>query len=141
MTTIQMQLLMPTATVPTRGTPGAAGLDLYAAEDVVLRPGAHITVETGVAVALPVDHVGLVWPRSGWAARCGIDTLAGVIDCDYRGGIGVVLVNHGNVPHNVDIGDRIAQLVIQRYEHCQIMVVNELGKTTRGVGGFGSTDA
>jgi len=141
MITLNTQLLLPTARVPTLGTPGAAGLDLYAAEDVVLRPGAHLTVETGVAVAIPGGHVGLVWPRSGWAARCAIDTLAGVIDSDYRGGIGVVLINHGNVPHNVDIGDRIAQLIVQRYEQAQLMVVDDLGKTVRGVRGFGSTDA
>lgn len=136
---IQIQLLLAEAIVPTRSTPGAAGLDLYAAEDAWLWPGAHRTVETGVAVALPADHVGLVWPRSGWASKFGIDTLAGVIDCDYRGGIGVVLVNHGEEPFEVSIGDRIAQLIVQRYEHANLMVVNELGRTHRDVRGFGST--
>lgn len=140
MNTVNCQLLLPTATVPTRGTPGAAGLDLYAAEHAFIAPGDYLTVETGVAVSLPVDHVGLIWPRSGWAAKYGIDTLAGVVDCDYRGGIGVVLMNHGHERFVVDIGDRIAQLVIQRYEYANLMVVDDLGKTTRGVHGFGSTD-
>ena len=136
---IQIQLLLAEAIVPTRSTPGAAGLDLYAAEDAWLWPGDYRTVETGVAVSLPVDHVGLVWPRSGWAAKFGIDTLAGVIDCDYRGGIGVVLVNHGEEPFEVSIGDRIAQLVVQRYTDATLMVVSELGRTHRDVRGFGST--
>ncbi len=136
---IQVQLLLPEAIVPTRATPGAAGLDLYAAEECWLWPDEYRTVETGVAAALPADHVGLVWPRSGWAAKYGINTLAGVIDCDYRGGIGVVLVNHGEEPFEINVGDRIAQLVIQRYEHANLMVVDALGETHRDVRGFGST--
>lgn len=136
---IEIELLTKEAIAPTRATPGAAGLDLYAAEDARIVPGEWLTVETGVAAALPVDHVGLIWPRSGWAAKHGIDTLAGVIDCDYRGGIGVVLVNHGEEPFEINVGDRIAQLVIQRYEHANLMVVDELGKTHRDVRGFGST--
>ncbi len=101
--------------------------------------GCWKTVETGVAIALPADHVGLIWPRSGWASKHGIDTLAGVVDCDYRGGIGVVLANHGSKSFEINPGDRIAQLVIQRYEHAGLMIVDELGKTHRDVRGFGST--
>jgi dUTP pyrophosphatase len=136
---IKVKLLLPEAIVPTRATPGAAGLDLYAAEDQRINPGEYATIETGVAIALPAGHVGLVWPRSGWAAKHGIDTLAGVVDCDYRGGIGVVLVNHGANDFYVNVGDRIAQLVIQRYEHATLMVADELGETHRDVRGFGST--
>jgi len=136
---VQVQLLMPEAIVPTRATPGAAGLDLYAAEEAVVEPSGWTTIETGVAVALPAGHVGLVWPRSGWAAKHGIDTLAGVVDCDYRGGVAVVIANHGREPFTVNTGDRIAQLVIQRYEHASLMVVDELGRTHRDVRGFGST--
>jgi len=139
MKTVEVSLLMDTATMPTRATPGAAGLDLYSAEDASIGPGDYLTIETGIAVALPFDHVGLVWPRSGWAVKYGIDTLAGVIDCDYRGGIGVVLVNHGDKPFEISTGDRIAQLVVQRYEPVNLMAVDELGKTHRDVRGFGST--
>jgi len=125
--------------MPTRSTPGAAGLDLYAAENVVIKTGDWSTVETGVALSLPADHVGLIWPRSGWAAKYGLDTLAGVVDCDYRGGVGVVLVNHSDRDIRIDIGDRIAQLVIQRYEHFDPVEVEKLGHTHRSVRGFGST--
>lgn len=136
---LEAQLLLPTATMPARSTPGAAGLDLYAAENVVIRAGDWSTVETGVALSLPADHVGLIWPRSGWAAKYGLDTLAGVVDCDYRGGVGVVLVNHSDRGIRIDIGDRIAQLVIQRYEHFDPVEVEALGHTHRSVRGFGST--
>jgi dUTP pyrophosphatase len=136
---IKVKLLLPEAILPTRATPGAAGLDLYAAESLLIKPHAHATVETGVAIALPADHVGLVWPRSGWAAKYAIDTLAGVVDCDYRGGIGVVLVNHGGDDVDINIGDRIAQLVVQRYEHATLVAVDELEETHRDVRGFGST--
>lgn len=136
---LEAQLLLPTATMPTRSTPGAAGLDLYAAENVVIKAGEWSTVETGVALSLPADHVGLIWPRSGWAAKYGLDTLAGVVDCDYRGGVGVVLVNHSDRDIRIDIGDRIAQLVIQRYEYFDPVEVERLGHTHRSVRGFGST--
>jgi len=139
MQTVEVSMLLDTATMPTRATPGAAGLDLYAAEDVLIEPHSYKTVETGIAIALPVDHVGLVWPRSGWAVRYGIDTLAGVIDCDYRGGVGVVLINHGDDTFEVSVGDRIAQLVVQRYEYVNLMAVDKLSKTHRDVRGFGST--
>jgi dUTP pyrophosphatase len=139
MTTLNVQLLMPEAKVPTKATPGAAGWDLYSAEDLVIPAGTWASVETGVAVSLPGSHVGLIWPRSGLAVRHGIDVLAGVVDSDYRGGVAVVLVNHGWEPFAVETGMRVAQLVVQRYEAGQLQVVSQLGRTHRGVNGFGST--
>lgn len=136
---LDVQLLLPEATVPTKATPGAAGWDVYAAENVIIPSGMWAAVETGVAVALPADHVGMIWPRSGLAVRHGLDVLAGVVDSDYRGGIAVVLVNHGWEPFEVETGMRVAQLVVQRYEASQLQVVSELGKTHRDVRGFGST--
>src|ERR687898_838106 len=94
---------------------------------------------TGVVLALPPGHVGLVWPRSGLALRHGIDTLAGVIDSDYRGEVRVVLVNHGREPVRIEPGDRIAQLVVQKVERAAFVTASELAGTIRGERGFGSS--
>jgi len=136
---LDVKLLLPEAMVPNKASPGAAGWDLYSAESVTIRAGKWLAVETGVAVSLPIDHVGLIWPRSGLSVKYGIDVLAGVIDSDYRGGIAVVLVNHGTKPFKVDMNMGIAQLVVQKHEMTQLQVVSELGRTHRGVRGFGST--
>jgi dUTP pyrophosphatase len=117
----------------------AAGADLRAAEEVTLAPGERASVGTGVHLEIPTGHVGLVWPRSGLAVRHGLDTLAGVIDADYRGEVRVVLVNHGREPVRLAPGDRIAQLLVQRVERAVFKVVDALGETGRGGGGFGST--
>jgi len=118
---------------------GAAGADLRAAETVLLPPGGRAAVGTGLHVAIPGGHVGLVWPRSGLALRHGIDTLAGVIDSDYRGELRVVLVNHGGTPFEIRPGDRIAQLLLQKVERASFRSVPELPRSERGGGGFGST--
>ncbi len=136
---LAVKLLRPEATLPSRGSAAAAGLDLFASEDVVLRAGRHAAVSTGIAVALPESCVGLVWPRSGLAARHGIDTLAGVIDGDYRGEIKVVLINHGAADYPVKRGDRIAQLLVQRVEMPEPVRSEDLVESPRGAGGFGST--
>lgn len=136
---LPIQRVDASAALPKRGSPGAAGLDLFAAETKTLWQGVQTRVDTGIAIALPVDHVGLIWPRSGWAANYGIDTLAGVIDSDYRGSVQVVLINHGYRPIEITPGVRIAQLIVQRFEHYMPVEVETLGKTVRGDGGFGST--
>mgnify|MGYP006443459419 CR=1 FL=1 len=136
---MKVQLLLPEATVPTRGSAGAAGLDLYAAEHFVLYPYSRELIRTGVAVQTAADEVGLIWPRSGLAVKYGVDTLAGVVDNDYRSGIGVALINHGGRPVTIEVGDRIAQLIIQKCSFDEPEVVDELDKTVRGVKGFGST--
>ena len=124
---------------PSRGSEHAAGADLHAAADVILAPGERALVPTGLHLAIPAGHVGLVWPRSGLAVRHGIDTLAGVIDSDYRGEVRVLLVNHGAEPFRIRRGDRIAQLLIQRVERAEFVSVFELPASDRGEGGFGST--
>jgi dUTP pyrophosphatase len=96
-------------------------------------------VPTGVRLQIPPGHVGLVWPRSGLAVRHGIDTLAGVIDSDYRGELRVVLVNHGEEAIAIAPGDRIAQLLVQRVERPEFVASASLEGTGRGDGGFGST--
>jgi dUTP pyrophosphatase len=124
--------------LPAYSTPGAAGADLKASEPVTLAPGERAAVATGLHLEIPPGHVGLVWPRSGLAVKHGIDTLAGVIDSDYRGEVRVVLVNHGREPFTIAPGDRIAQLLIQRVEAARFARA-AVGETERGQGGFGST--
>ena len=125
--------------LPEYSSAGAAGADLRASEAVEIPPGARAAVPTGVRLQIPPGHVGLVWPRSGLAVRHGIDTLAGVIDSDYRGEVRVVLVNHGEAPFRVAPGDRVAQLLIQRVERAAFVAVPTIDETHRGRGGFGST--
>jgi len=127
------------AAPPEYASPDAAGADLRASEAVVLAPGARAAVPTGLHLALPPGHVGLVWPRSGLALRHGIDTLAGVIDSDYRGEVRVVLVNHGSEAFEIRAGDRIAQLLVQAVEHAVFVASETLPDSERGTGGFGST--
>ena len=127
------------AIIPSRATPGAAGLDLYSTQTRLIHHGTVSVVPTGVGVEIPADHVGLIWPRSGLSAKNGIDVLAGVIDCDYRGEIKVVLTKTDLGYIRIKEGERIAQLVIQRYEHMQPSEINNLGETHRNSGGFGST--
>jgi dUTP pyrophosphatase len=126
-------------TLPEYSSAGAAGADLHASEETLIATGGRAAVATGLRVEIPPGHVGLVWPRSGLAVRHGIDTLAGVVDSDYRGEVRVVLVNHGEEPFRIARGDRIAQLLIQRVEHALFRPESELDATGRGEGGFGST--
>lgn len=127
--------------LPARASVGAAGMDLRASESRYIEPGKRCIVPTGLSVAIPQGNVGLIWPRSGLAVKHGIDVLAGVIDADYRGEIGVVLVSHGDEPFVVNPGDRIAQLLIQPVVPAVLIQVDSLDETERGAGGFGSTGA
>jgi dUTP pyrophosphatase len=125
--------------LPAYASAGAAGADLCASEAALIAPGARAAVATAVRLEIPPGHVGLVWPRSGLAVRHGIDTLAGVIDSDYRGELKVVLVNHGDEPFRIAPGDRVAQLLIQRVERVRFTAAERVAETARGSGGFGST--
>ncbi len=126
--------------LPQYATEGAAGADLRAAEALTLPAGGRAAVSTGLFVEIPAGYVGLVWPRSGLAVRHGIDTLAGVIDSDYRGEVKVVLVNHGPEPWAIAPGDRIAQLLVQPVARVRFTRAS-LAPTGRGAAGFGSTGA
>ncbi len=123
----------------------AAGLDLLAAipEDapVILAPGKYALVPTGLAIALPPGYEAQVRPRSGLAARHGVTVLnaPGTVDADYRGEIGVPLINHGEAPFTVRRGERIAQMVIAPVVQAELVPVTTLSTTARGSGGFGST--
>lgn len=130
--------------LPTYAHGGDAGLDLRARETVTLKPGERALVPTGVAVAIPDGHVGLVHPRSGLAARHGVTLVnaPGTIDAGYRGEIKAILANTDpREPVVLERGDRIAQLVVQRVEAVEVVAVAALPTTERGDGGFGSTGA
>ncbi len=127
------------ATLPTRGSALAAGLDLYSAQQVVVPPHGKALIKTDISIALPAGTYGRVAPRSGLAAKHHIDVGAGVIDGDYRGNVGVILFNHSNNEFLVNVGDRIAQLILEKYEVAEMIEVDSLQNTDRGTNGFGST--
>lgn len=128
---------------PAYATPGSAGLDLRAAiaEAKVLKPTQRLLIPTGLRLALPEGYEGQVRPRSGLALKWGVTVLnaPGTIDADYRGELGVVLINHGQEPFLIEPNMRIAQLVVCKVEQAQLRWVDELDDTQRGSGGYGST--
>lgn len=141
---LQCQLLRPGAKIPTRAHVTDAGYDLSACleESLVLKPGARILVNTGVAVSCPVETCFQIWPRSGWALEKGLDVLGGLVDSGYRGEVKVILQNHGTLDVTICSGDRIAQLVpvsLHFARQQQLQVVDELHASDRDVQGFGST--
>lgn len=132
--------------LPSYGTPDSAGMDLRAKLDkaITLQPGQRALVPTGLHMALPAGYEAQVRPRSGLAYKHGVTVLnsPGTIDADYRGDVGVILINHGQAPFVVEDGERIAQLVIARYERVTWQVhdaLSDLPETERGEGGFGHT--
>jgi dUTP pyrophosphatase len=127
------------ATVPTRGSELAAGLDLYSAVDIIIPSHGKSVVMTDISISIPEGYYGRIAPRSGLAAKHFIDVGAGVIDQDYRGNIGVVLFNFSDKEFVVKKGDRIAQLILEKILICNVQLVDDLENTNRGEGGFGST--
>jgi dUTP pyrophosphatase len=129
--------------LPSYATPSSAGMDVRAKLEapVVLQPGAYRLIPTGLFAALPAGTELQVRPRSGLAFKHGITVLnaPGTIDADYRGEIGVLLINHGAQPFTIENGERIAQLVLARYERIAWSETENLPETQRGAGGFGST--
>lgn len=147
MTTVRIERL-PHAEglpLPAYETSGSAGMDLRAAIDenlpVMLAPGARTLVPTGLKIALEPGFEAQVRPRSGLALKHGITCLnsPGTIDSDYRGEVGVILINHGQEPFVIKRGERIAQMIIARYAQAVMTEVEALDETERGAGGFGST--
>lgn len=132
----------PDAKLPTKANPDDAGFDLSAVEELVIEPGKRALIKTGLVVHVPDGCYGRVAPRSGLAVKKGIQCLAGVCDSPYRGELGVVLINFGEEPFQVSVGDRIAQFVIEKIAHPtleEVADVSELEESSRGSGGFGST--
>jgi dUTP pyrophosphatase len=131
--------------LPTYQSAHAAGLDLLAAvpdhAPMILAPGRHALVPTGLTIALPAGYEAQVRPRSGLAAKHGVTVLnaPGTVDADYRGEVGVLLINHGEAPFTIRRGERIAQMVIAQVARAELVAATALPETGRGSGGFGST--
>jgi len=150
---IEIKLLNDYAKIPTKSYEYDAGWDLYSLENCTVKSGQRNIIKTGISIAIPEGWVGLIWPRSGLSVKSGIDVLAGVIDCGYRGEIMVCLYNtsssfpvyvHEDGRYktndlNIMAGDRIAQILFQKVPGVIFKRVDDLDKTDRGNGGFGSS--
>jgi dUTP pyrophosphatase len=139
MSKMQVKLLTDKARVPVRATPGSAGYDLFSAMDLVIAPYDKALVGTHLSITVPPGTYGRIAPRSSSAWKNHIDVGAGVLDSDFAGHVHVVLFNHAETEFKIAIGDRIAQLIIEKIETPEIEIVKELARTERGEGGFGST--
>lgn len=140
---VKIKKLNDKATVPSYGSPYAAGADLYACTDgdVTIAPHSTVMIPTGFAMELPEGYAGFIYARSGLASKKGLAPAnkVGVVDCDYRGEVKVALHNHGEKPQTIAAGERIAQLVVAPYITAVFEEADELSETVRGEGGFGST--
>jgi dUTP pyrophosphatase len=136
---IGFKRLDPRATLPSRGSALAAGLDICSIEDVTIEPKQRALVSTGLAVAIPEGYYGRVAPRSGLATKNGLDVLAGVIDADYRGEIRCLLHNTGDESIPLPARSKICQLIIEKIITPAAVWADEISETDRGSGGFGST--
>lgn len=125
--------------LPSNVHEGDAGFDLRSAEEKTIKAGSKEVVNTGLKMAIPPGYVGLIWDRSGLAAKKSIHTLAGVIDSSYRGEVGVVLKNLGEEDFHLEKNMRIAQMVIQKHETVEFVESDELDESKRGEKGFGSS--
>jgi dUTP pyrophosphatase len=131
----------PAARLPEYAHPGDAGMDIFSIEEKTLAPHERALVRTGLVMMLPEDAEAQVRPRSGLALKHGITVLnaPGTIDAGYRGEVGVILINHGDVPFTVEKGMKIAQLVVARVVRAEIVEADRVDGSSRGAGGFGST--
>ena len=136
---LKIKKLNPKAFLPVKGSEHAAGYDLFSIDDTMVPAKGKLLISTGIAMAIPIGNYGRVAPRSGLAVKNFIDVGAGVIDADYRGEVKVLLFNLGSNDFKVNVGDRIAQLIIEKYTRTDIEEVQDLDATVRGDGGFGST--
>ena len=135
---LRVKRIHPEAKLPVYGHSGDAGLDLFSVVDRELAPGEVFAVPTGIQVAVPAGHVGLVWDKSGISLQ-GVHRLAGVVDSGYRGEVQVVMINLGAVPFAVRKGMKIAQMLVQPVAAVSVIECEALDGTSRGEGGFGST--
>lgn len=136
---IKVKKLYDDAKMPTHGHPGDAGMDFYAQEAVTFAPHQQIKVPTGISLEIPEGHVGLIWDKSGISFNMGLKVMGGVIDAGYRGEIIMSMLNTTDKEVLLDKGHKVAQMLIQKFEHCDIVEVSELSDTVRGQGREGST--
>ena len=136
---IKVKKLRSDAKLPTHGHPGDAGMDFYCVEDVVFPAGKQGTVHTGVALEIPEGYVGLIWDKSSISFNLGLKVMGGVIDSSYRGEIIMNLLNVSSKEVLLTKDHKVAQMVIQKFEHCDIVEVDEISQTVRGERREGST--
>lgn len=135
---LKVEKLTSTAKIPTRGNPSDAGLDVFSDEDMIIPAQAKANIKTGIRIAIPQNCVGLIWDKGGMANN-GIHTIAGVIDAGYRGEVIILLYNLNNENYQIKQGQKIAQLIIQKFEAPEISEEKIDTNTERGEGRFGST--
>ena len=136
---IKIKRLEEDAKLPDQPYEGDAGFDLYANETVTFEPGDKATIKTGIAIAVPMGYVGLIWDKSGVGIKKGHKVLGGVVDAGYRGEIMIGMINLSRESHTFEKGDKVAQMLIQKVEQPKIIEVEELDETERGEKAFGSS--
>ncbi|CCD22535.1 bifunctional dITP/dUTP diphosphatase NDAI_0A03780 [Naumovozyma dairenensis CBS 421] len=137
---LKVQLRSTTAKAPTKGSITAAGYDIYASQPTIIPAEGQGLVSTDISFTVPLGTYGRIAPRSGLAVKHGIQTGAGVVDRDYTGEVKIVLFNHSKKDFNVEIGDRVAQLILEKIvDNAELVIVDSLEESLRGEGGFGST--
>ena len=136
---IKIKKLHSEAKLPSYAHPGDAGMDIFAIEKTVIKPGEHLAVKTGVSMEIPKGYVGLVWDKSGLSIKEGLKILGGVIDSGYRGEIMIGMINLSKKKYIFEAGHKVAQILIQKIESPKILESSSLVKSKRGHGGFGST--
>lgn len=136
---LKVKKLNPEAKLPSKGHPGDAGMDFFATETVVFPPQSQQNVKTGVALEIPEGFVGLIWDKSSVSFNKGLKVMGGVIDSGYRGEVIMSLYNTSSKEQIIEKGNKIAQMIIQKFEDCEIEEVNEMSETVRGEGREGST--
>ncbi len=136
---LKVKKLHESAMLPTKGHPGDAGMDFYAIDTVIFAPNAQMRVHTGVALEIPEGHVGLIWDKSSISFNQGLKVMGGVIDNGFRGELVMSMYNTTDKEQTLKKGHKIAQMIIQKFEDCDIVEVSDLSDTVRGYGREGST--
>lgn len=136
---LKIKKLKPEAISPKYSYNDDAGFDLFSVEKIEILPNQRVRVPTGIAMQIPNGHVGLIWDKSGLSQKNGLKTLGGVVDSGYRGEVMVGIINLSDDKYVLEAGHKVAQMIIQKKETCEIIEVEELEDTDRGEGGFGSS--
>lgn len=136
---LKIKKLNPEAVLPNYSYEDDAAFDLFSTEAIEIKSNQRVQVPTGIAMQIPVGYVGLIWDKSGLSHKHGLKTLGGVIDSGYRGEVQVGLINLSNENYKIEKGHKVAQMIIQKKETCEIVEVEDLDDSERGEGGFGSS--
>jgi dUTP pyrophosphatase len=136
---LKVKKLNEDAKLPTHGHPGDAGMDFYTIGEIIFSPGQQIKIHTGIAIEIPDGYVGLVWDKGSVSFNMGLKVMGGVVDAGYRGEIIMSLLNTSDKEVVLEKGQKIAQMLIQKFEDCDIVEVSDLSDTVRGAGREGST--